>query len=133
MGDAMGEYEFTAPVSGIYHFQFYAKVFNSSSDFKLAITIKNQVLNHFYLDCSNCSIQTLHFSRIYRLKERDRIRLFKSGSNSTIVAGKINAYTTPSSFAGWLVEEIDQWISHAVFKIKMFYNCSFLLFLAYTQ
>ncbi len=101
----MGEYEFTAPVAGIYQFQFHGKVLNSSSDFKLAVTTNNQVLNNFYLDCSNCSIQTLHFSRIYRLKEKDQIRLFKSGSNSTIVAGKINAYTTPSSFAGWLVEE----------------------------
>ena len=72
IGGALNELDFTAPVAGTYHFDFYGTVINASSDFKMCSSINNYALEYIYLKCANCSTQLLYFAATYHLNAGDK-------------------------------------------------------------
>jgi len=88
IGGALNEWDFTAPVAGTYHFDFFGSVLNASSDFKMCTSINSGVKEFIYLKCANCSTQFLYFAATYHLNAGDKFWLFKFGDTSgTVVEG----------------------------------------------
>ncbi len=101
---------FTAPVDGIYHFEFVAQKDGCTSCILGIYFQVNGTHAGYARTSTNGDHETTSFTASLRLKSKDRVNLFKEGAGSAALYG---SYTF---FTGWLVEE-DLWVHYEVVVI----------------
>ncbi len=101
MGEAMNVKSgiFTAPVSGVYHFEFTGTKDKSDKQLDILLEVNGIHVGEAHSSGALKSTSNLYMTASLRLKEGDRVNLYKSGG---ILYDSTAHYT---HFTGWLVEE----------------------------
>jgi len=92
---------FTAPVPGIYHFEFSGIKEYYSTNLNVFLQVNGENVGNAYTQPSNTgNLESLSLSVSLRLKANDKVNLYNYGSG--VLFDDINHNT---HFTGWLVEE----------------------------